>query len=53
MILPEFQGRGFASEAAAGLVEYAFTKLAVERLLASTAAENGLGEGGRENTSQS
>jgi ribosomal-protein-alanine N-acetyltransferase len=40
VILPEYQGRGFASEAAAGLVEYAFTKLGVERLFASMAAEN-------------
>jgi len=40
VILPEFQGRGFASEAAAGLVSYAFTTLGVERLFASMAAEN-------------
>lgn len=40
VILPEFQGRGFASEAAAGLVERAFSKLGVDRLFASMAAEN-------------
>ncbi|KQC12714.1 MAG: hypothetical protein APR56_00365 [Methanosaeta sp. SDB] len=40
MILPEYQSRGFASEAAASLVEYAFSKLAVGRLFASIAAEN-------------
>jgi len=40
VILPEYQGRGFASEAAAGLVDHAFTKLGVERLFASMAAEN-------------
>jgi RimJ/RimL family protein N-acetyltransferase len=40
VILPEYQGRGFASEAAVGLVEYAFSKLGVERLFASMAAEN-------------
>ncbi|MGC9514191.1 GNAT family N-acetyltransferase [Methanocrinis sp.] len=40
VILPEFQGRGFASEAATALAERAFTKLGVERLFASMAAEN-------------
>jgi ribosomal-protein-alanine N-acetyltransferase len=40
VMLPEYQGRGFASEAAAGLVEYAFSKLGVDRLFASMAAEN-------------
>jgi len=40
VILPEYQGRGFASEAAAGLVEYAFLNLGVERLFASMATEN-------------
>jgi ribosomal-protein-alanine N-acetyltransferase len=40
VILPEYQGRGFAKEASAGLVEYAFTKLGVERLFVSMAAEN-------------
>jgi ribosomal-protein-alanine N-acetyltransferase len=40
VILPEYQGRGFASEAAAGLVKYAFSTLGVERLVASMATEN-------------
>lgn len=40
VILPEYQGRGFASEAVAGLVEHAFSKLGVERLFASMTAEN-------------
>jgi len=40
VILPEYQGRGFASEAAAGLVKYAFSTLGVERLVATMAAEN-------------
>lgn len=40
VILPEYQDRGFASEAVAGLVEHAFSKLGVESLVASMAAEN-------------
>jgi ribosomal-protein-alanine N-acetyltransferase len=40
VILSEYQGRSFASGAAAGLVEYAFSELGVKRLVASMAAEN-------------
>jgi len=40
VILPEHQGRGFALEAAAGLVEHAFLEQGADRLFASMAAEN-------------
>lgn len=40
LILPEYRGGGFASEASRGLVEHAFSELGVEWLVASMSAEN-------------
>jgi len=39
-ILPAYQGRGFATEAAAGLVEWAAIEHGVRRFLASSAPAN-------------
>lgn len=35
-----YRGRGYASEAAAGLMEYAFTELGLHRIQATTSADN-------------
>ena len=40
-LLPEFEGKGYAYEAAKSLMQYGFTRLLFSTLLAVTLAENG------------
>jgi len=39
-LLPQYQGNGYATEAARKLLEYAFVELDLDRIVASIAAEN-------------